>query len=110
MAAMPHRAKLLALAVAGMFMGPASAAPPAPARGQLLYETHCIACHTTQMHWRAQRRVTDWAPLVAQVRRGQGDARLGWSEADVDAVARHLNDTIYRLAAPQVVARAPEAH
>ena len=78
----------------------------APAtRGAMLYENHCGACHSEQMHWRAQRRARDWESLRALVRQWQGEARLGWSEEDIDAVARHLNDTIYRYPAPEGVAR-----
>lgn len=73
---------------------------PEPTRGRLLYETHCIACHTTQMHWRDNSVVSDWAGLEAQVRRWQERAKLQWSEADVLEVARHLNATIYRLPQP----------
>ena len=70
----------------------------APAtRGALLYANHCVECHTTQMHWREQRLARDWGSLKGQVRRFQGIARLQWSEEDIDAVARHLNDTIYRF-------------
>lgn len=70
----------------------------APAtRGQLLYANHCVECHTTQMHWREQRLARDWDSLKGQVRRFQGIARLQWSEEDIDAVARHLNETIYRF-------------
>lgn len=75
----------------------ARAAPPAPTRGELLYTTHCIACHDTQMHWRERRLATDWASLRAQVRRWQGAAHLGWSDDDILEVARHLNDRIYRF-------------
>ena len=67
----------------------------AAGRGQLLYTTHCIECHTTQMHWREQRAAQDWDSLKAQVRRWQGNAGLGWNEDDVVEVARHLNETIY---------------
>jgi hypothetical protein len=73
--------------------------PASPQRGQLLYETHCVTCHTTQMHWREQRRVRDWESLEAQVRRWQGNASLDWSDEDIRQVARHLNDTIYHLPA-----------
>ena len=65
-------------------------------RGELLYGTHCISCHTTQMHWRDGRLAQDWDSLKAQVRRWQGNAGLGWNEADIAEVTRHLNDTIYR--------------
>ena len=68
---------------------------PPPTRGELLYTTHCVACHTTQVHWRDQNVATDWEHLKAEVRRWQHAAGLQWSEADVVEVARYLNDTIY---------------
>jgi mono/diheme cytochrome c family protein len=68
----------------------------AGARGQLLYETHCVACHDRQMHWREQRLATDWTSLLAQVRAWQGREQLGWNDEDIAAVAGYLNDTIYR--------------
>lgn len=33
-------------------------------RGELLYNTHCVACHSTKMHWRDQRLATDWKSLT----------------------------------------------
>lgn len=66
-------------------------------RGQLLYETHCIACHSTQMHWRDRRVVQDWASLLGQVGAWQARAKLNWIAADIEAVATHLNQAIYRL-------------
>jgi len=87
------------LAVLTVFLAATTQAAPAadsPSRGELLYGTHCIACHNTQMHWRDKRLASDWPKLVAQVRRWQGVASLGWSEADIQEVARHLNDRIYR--------------
>jgi mono/diheme cytochrome c family protein len=84
----------------------AQAAPP-PGRGELLYATHCIECHSTQLHWREQRQARDWDSLKAQVRRWQGTAGLGWSDEDIVAVARHLNDTIYRY--PQTSDRVSQA-
>lgn len=79
------------------------AAEPPPTRGQLLYSTHCIECHTTRMHWRNQRLARDWDTLKAQVRLWQGVASLGWSESDIDDVTRYLNDTIYQF--PRQVSR-----
>jgi mono/diheme cytochrome c family protein len=66
-------------------------------RGELLYSTHCGACHTAQMHWRASRAVTDWTSLKAEVRKWQVVASLAWSEDDVLDVARYLNDSIYHF-------------
>lgn len=68
-----------------------------PTRGQLLYTTHCIACHDKQVHWRDQRRAGDWDGLKTQVRRWQASTGLSWSEGDVAEVARYLNDTIYKF-------------
>lgn len=70
----------------------------AQSRGELLYTTHCISCHTTEMHWRDKRAASDWSSLKFQVRRWQGAASLGWSEGDVVEVARYLNETIYHFA------------
>jgi mono/diheme cytochrome c family protein len=65
-----------------------------------LYTTHCGACHGTQMHWREKKLATTWDTLKAQVRRWQGVARLEWGEAEVEDVARYLNETIYRYPEP----------
>ena len=84
-----------------------SPAQAADARGALLYDTHCIGCHTAQAHWRDRRLVTDWASLREQVRRWQDLQRLNWSEDDITLVARHLNNRFYRV--PERGARGPEA-
>jgi len=68
-----------------------------PTRGQLLYDTHCVACHTQQIHWRDAGVVRNWNELRAQVTRWQAAARLGWTEDDIGQVTRYLNATIYRL-------------
>lgn len=65
------------------------------ARGQLLYSTHCNACHTSQIHWREQKLVVDWNSLVEQVRRWQYISGLSWSEDEVNDVAHHLDKLYY---------------
>ena len=79
-----------------------AAAQPAPggSRGELLYSTHCVGCHTTQVHWRDKKLATDWTGLRAQVFRWQSNTGLGWSDDDVVAVARYLNELYYRFPAP----------
>ncbi len=69
---------------------------PVQTRGELLYTTHCITCHTSQMHWRNNRQAYDWDSLKAQVRIWQGNTGLQWGEADIAEVAGYLNETIYR--------------
>ena len=90
-------------ALAGVSALAHSQAAPAATRGQLLYTTHCISCHTTQMHWRDGRQARDWDSLKMHVRRWQGNAGLQWGDADIAEVARHLNDTIYHF--PQTTDR-----
>jgi mono/diheme cytochrome c family protein len=92
-------AALLAAAAMTAFAQP-DLQPP-PNRGQMLYATHCIECHNSQMHWRARHQARDWATLRAEVHRWQAAALLGWSDADIDEVTRHLNDTIYQFELPQ---------
>jgi mono/diheme cytochrome c family protein len=83
----------------------APAAPPglpelpkaAASRGELLYTTHCISCHTTQMHWRDKRVANDWNGLKKQVRRWQDASSLAWNESDITEVSRYLNDSIYHF-------------
>ena len=87
------------LLAAGLLVGTLALAPPANAqsRGELLYSTHCIACHTSKMHWRDNRQATDWNSLQTQVRRWQGTAMLQWNDADIRAVTGYLNQTYYRF-------------
>jgi mono/diheme cytochrome c family protein len=96
-------ATLLTLMHAGVM---AQTGEAAVTRGALLYQNHCAACHTEQMHWREQRQARDWNSLRALVRRWQGEARVSWNDADIEAVTRHLNDTIYRFPAPAEIASA----
>lgn len=70
-------------------------------RGRLLYETACIACHTTQAHWRDKRLVQNWADLVGQVGRWQKAAGQNWGAADIHDVAAYLNGRFYRVPCPR---------
>ena len=87
--------RVLFAILAGSLIAASSAM--AQSRGELLYTTHCIACHTTEMHWRDKRVASDWAGLKVQVRRWQNAASLAWSDGDILDVARYLNDSIYHF-------------
>ena len=69
-------------------------------RGELLYSTHCIACHSTEMHWRDKKLVADWTSLQAEVRRWQKLSDLGWDDDDVAQVAQYLNALHYHYPFP----------
>ena len=73
---------------------------PSGTRRELLYSTHCVGCHSTQVHWRDKTLATDWTSLRAQVFRWQSNTGLGWSDDDIVAVAHYLNDLYYRFPAP----------
>ena len=69
----------------------------ADSRGELLYSTYCIGCHTTQIHWREKKLATDWGSLKSQVRRWQENVAPGIAEEDSAAIARYLNDRCYHF-------------
>jgi mono/diheme cytochrome c family protein len=99
------RTAALLLAACLVAATPAVAQPrpeTTPSRGELLYSTHCIACHTAEMHWRQKKLATDWESLERQVRRWAANAGLAWPDDDVAAVARYLNAAYYRFALPSV--------
>ena len=93
-------APVMAAALAVVLAATAGAAAAGDG-GALLYDTHCIACHTEKVHWRNAKRVTDWATLVREVRRWQASAGLSWGDDDIAAVARHLNALFYRFPEPR---------
>ena len=64
-------------------------------RGQLLYSTHCIACHGAQMHWRDKRLAVDRPSLLGQVRRWAQMSGLAWGENEIADVAQYLNEAYY---------------
>jgi len=76
---------------------PASASFANEVRGRLLYETACIACHTTQAHWRDKRIVQSWPELLYQVTRWQHNAGQNWSGAEIVDVGAYLNHRFYNL-------------
>ena len=76
----------------------ASAAPEAGApRGELLYTTYCVGCHTSQVHWRDRRQAQNWETLKAEVVRWQRTAGLALDAADIDALAAYLNGLYYHF-------------
>jgi len=94
------------LGVAVNLAASAQTATPA-SRGELLYTTHCVACHTTEVHWRQKKLATDWASLDRQVRRWAGNVGLAWTDGDIVEVTRFLNSAHYHFATPSVTGRGP---
>ena len=82
------------------FAGAQTQTAPDASRGELLYTTHCITCHTAQVHRREKKIVSGLASLQSEVRRWQALVGLGWSNDDIAEVARYLNALHYRFPAP----------
>ena len=68
-------------------------------RGELLYSTHCVDCHTTQMHWRDKKVARDLNGLRAQVVRWQGNVGRNWDASEIGDVVDYLNRTFYKFPA-----------
>lgn len=84
------------------------------ARGELLYATHCIACHSDKVHWRNKKLVTDWKSLQSEIDRWQDLSGLRWNQEDIADVALYLNTLYYRYPAkgggrPLIRRQAPAA-
>jgi len=71
--------------------------PPAAARGQMLYENHCTACHESVVHIRSRQQVRSLPQLLDQVRRWADYSQLRWSGDEVEEVVRHLDSQYYRF-------------
>ena len=69
-------------------------------RGELLYETHCHACHGPEMHQRSRKIATDWKSLLAQVGRWESNIGLNWSQDEINDVANYLNQKYYGYSEP----------
>lgn len=90
-----HKHWMVALVLAGL-VNSAEAQPQRNAsRAELLYTTHCIACHDADIHWRDKKLAKGWGSLKSEVARWQAVAGLGWGEDDITAVARYLNGLYY---------------
>jgi len=97
--------KQLALALAlclfwGMPADVHAQASNSESRGELLYVTHCSACHGSEIHWRELKLATGWNSLEAQVRRWQYNIGQGWSNEEIADVTWYLNEAYYGFPVP----------
>ena len=65
---------LAALAGALLTVVTGSAGAQAQSRSELLYSTHCISCHTSEIHWRDNKAATE--SLRVFLRSRKTDIRL----------------------------------
>lgn len=67
------------------------------ARGRLLYENHCQACHRSVVHVREDRKALTIELLRDQVRRWSGNAGLVWSNEEIEDVVLYLDSRYYHF-------------
>ena len=74
-------------------------------RGQQLYETHCINCHTAGVHARDHRVANDFNGIRLWVSRWNENLALGWEDEDILEVALYLNRRFYNFPCPADVCK-----
>lgn len=79
---------------------PAAAPNITPARGQMLYDNHCIACHESTAHIRRDRRANSLKALEGWVIRWSNQQQLNWSAEDISDVVDYLNNHYYKFPPP----------
>ncbi len=85
-----------ALALTAVLIAPSALAQEAlDERAPLLYENHCLACHDSQAHVRANRKAHSLADVRNWVGRWAAHLELGWNAATRDAVARYVYRRYY---------------
>ena len=75
----------------------AAADLPSADRGRLLYENHCIGCHTPDIHRRPSRIPVNASELREIVNGWQQQQNLRWSAQDLEDVVQFLRETRYRI-------------
>ena len=78
-----------------LFAGPIHAEEVDP--GKLLYENHCGACHTPEVHERANQKVNTLVDLSKMIIRWQYHLKLNWSVEEVRQVRQYLNNRYYNI-------------
>ena len=90
---MRSTASALALALATM-----PAWGQEPARGELLYATHCASCHSERLHHREKSKIRTLADLRDEVARWAPQTRHRFTLDEMEDVVQHLSRTHYKLA------------
>ena len=86
-----------ATAAAGVLLSGERSLAADASRGQLLYENHCMVCHTSVVHVRDRRKAKTREDIQSWIRRWQAELGLSWGPNEIDDVTEFLNDRFYRL-------------
>ena len=86
------------LACAAVLSASAGGAPlPNAERGRLLYENHCVVCHTSKVHRRIPPLPIDLAELREIVATWARERNLRWTDEEIADVVEYLDVTYYRM-------------
>jgi mono/diheme cytochrome c family protein len=66
-------------------------------RGQLLYENHCIGCHTSSVNSRNPRKAHNLDDLSRWVAKWAKAQNLTWNKDEISDVVDYLNQEYYHL-------------
>lgn len=92
---MKKSAALIILSAAFMLSGMAQAADAK--RGEALYQANCTRCHDTSVHARPNSIIHSLDALKKRVRFCETNARLKWSDEQIEDVTAYLNETFYKF-------------
>ena len=68
-------------------------------RGKLLYENHCMVCHTSVVHVREKRQADSISEIYSWVSRWSTERKLEWQRTEIEAVVEYLNSRYYKFTA-----------
>lgn len=71
--------------------------PPAPTRGQMLYENHCMSCHESVVFIRDNHRTQSLKALQGQVSHWANYLHLRWGRDEIGEVVVYLNNHYYKF-------------
>lgn len=74
--------------------------------GRALYESRCDTCHDTSVHNRAVRKSRDFAEIRQWVARWNTALDGAWTDEEIDAVTRYLNERYYKFPCPARICKA----
>lgn len=66
-------------------------------RGEALYQANCMGCHDTSVHTRPNSIIPSLNALEKRVRFCETNARLKWSDEQIEDVIAWLNQTFYKF-------------
>lgn len=84
-----------------IFLGALLISPNANAgnakQGKTLYDAHCFQCHDTTIHTRKNSIIFSLTALKNRVRFCETNAKLSWTDTQIEDVATYLNNTFYKF-------------